>query len=90
VEEIRNSQEAVYEKETERLSYEQKAVGEAFTKIMKEYIEEDKYQQYLVDGAVLRCNQATTDGFDYNGGTVVLENKADEMCNIVLVAYLDL
>ena len=83
-EEIRASQEAVYERETERLSYEDKAVGEAFTKIMKEYIEEDKYQQYLVDGAVLRCNQATTDDFNYNGGTVVLENKADEVCNIVL------
>ena len=83
-EEIRASQEAVYERETERLSYEYEATGEAFTKIMKEYIEEDMYQQYLVDGAVLRCNQATTDDFDYNGGTVVLENKADELCNIVL------
>jgi len=77
-------QEDVYERETKRLSYEEKAVGEAFTKIMKVYIEEDKYQQYLVDGAVLRCNQATTEDFDYNGGTVVLENKADEVCNIVL------
>ena len=53
-EEIRASQEAVYERETERLSYEYEATGEAFTKIMKEYIEEDMYQQYLVDGAVLR------------------------------------
>ena len=60
-EDIRASQEAVYEKETERLSYEQKAVGEAFTKIMKEYVEDNIYQQYLVDGAVLRCNQAMTD-----------------------------
>lgn len=83
-EEIKASQEAAYERETESLSYEYQAVGEAFTKLLKAYIEEDKYQQYLVDGAVLRCNQATTEDFDYNGGTVVLENKADEVCNIVL------
>ncbi len=83
-EEIKASQEAVYERETESLSYDYQAVGEAFTKLLKAYIEEDKYQQYLVDGAVLRCNQATTEDFDYNGGTVVLENKADEVCNIVL------
>ncbi len=83
-EEIKASQEAVYERETESLSYDYQAVGEAFTKLMKAYVEEDKYQQYLVDGAVLRCNQAMTEDFDYNGGTVVLENKADEVCNIVL------
>ncbi len=85
-EDIRASQEAVYEKETERLSYEQKAVGEAFTKIMKEYVEDNIYQQYLVDGAVLRCNQAMTDDVVFTewGEKVVLENKADEVCNIIL------
>ena len=85
-EDIRASQEAVYEKETERLSYEQKAVGEAFTKIMKEYVEDNIYQQYLVDGAVLRCNQAMTDDMVFTewGEKVVLENKADEVCNIIL------
>ena len=85
-EDIRASQEAVYEKETERLSYEQKAVGEAFTKIMKEYVEDNIYQQYLVDGAVLRCNQAMTDDVVFTewGEKVILEHKADEVCNIIL------
>ena len=84
-EEIRAVQEAVYEKETERLSYEEKATGERFEELMRNYIEEDKYHQYLVDGAVLRCTAATTDDFTYaEGETVVLENKDDEACNITL------
>ena len=83
--EIRAVQEAVYEKETERLSYEEKATGEKFEELMRNYIEEDKYHQYLVDGAVLRCTAATTDDFTYaEGETVVLENKDDEVCNITL------
>ncbi len=82
--ELKAWQEEKYETETEKLARENSLAGEEYTRPLKEYIEEDKYQQYLVDGAVLRCNQATTDDFDYNGGTVVLENKADEVCNIVL------
>ena len=83
--EIRAVQEAVYEKETERLSYEEKATGEKFEELMRNYIEEDKYHQYLVDGAVLRCTAATTDDFTYaEGETVVSENKDDEVCNITL------
>ncbi len=83
--EIRAVQEAVYEKETERLSYEEKATGERFEELMRNYIEKDKYHQYLVDGAVLRCTAATTDDFTYaEGETVVLENKDDEVCNITL------
>ena len=83
--EIRAVQEAVYEKETERLSYEEKATGEKFEELMRNYIEEDKYHQYLVDGAVLRCTAATTDDFTYaEGETVVLENKNDEVCYITL------
>ena len=82
--ELKAWQEEKYETETEKLARENSLAGEEYTRLLKEYIEEDKYQQYLVDGAVLRCNQATTDDFDYNGGTVVLENKADEVCNIVL------
>lgn len=84
-EEIRAVQEAVYEKETERLSYEEKATGERFEELMRNYIEEDKYHQYLVDGAVLRCTAATTDDFTYaEGEKVVLENKDDQVCNITL------
>lgn len=52
---------------------------------MRNYINEDKYHQYLVDGAVLKCTAATTDDFTYaEGETVVLENKDDEVCNITL------
>ena len=70
--EIRAVQEAVYEKETERLSYEEKATGEKFEELMRNYIEEDKYHQYLVDGAVLRCTAATTDDFTYAEGETVV------------------
>ena len=41
-EEIKASQEAAYERETENLSYEYQAVGEAFTKLLKAYVEEDE------------------------------------------------
>ena len=53
---------------------------------MKEYVEDNIYQQYLVDGAVLRCNQAMTDDVVFTewGEKVILEHKADEVCNIIL------
>ena len=85
-EEIEYAQGYIYERETERLSCEYKVVGEKFVQLMRDYIEENKYQQYLVDGAVLRCDQAMTDDVVFTewGEKVVLENKADEVCNIIL------
>lgn len=59
---------AFYERETERLSYEEKVTGQRFEELMRGYIEENKYHQYLVDGAILRCTAATADDFTYIEG----------------------
>lgn len=92
-EEIKTVQEAILESETERLSYEYKVENKEFEELIKSYNQEDKYKEYLVDGAILRCNQATTNDFPYGeeAGTsdedqkVVLVNKnEEECCNIVL------
>ena len=83
--EIRAVQKDLSKKEIGRIFNEEKVTDERFEELMKNYIEEDKYHQYLVDGAVLRCTAATTDDFTYaEGEKVVLENKDDEVCNIIL------
>ena len=83
--EIRAVQKDLSKKEIGRIFNEEKVTDERFEELMKNYIEEDKYHQYLVDGAVLRCTAATTDDFTYaEEETVVLENKDDEVCNITL------
>lgn len=83
--EIRAVQEDLSNKEIGRVFNEEKVTDERFEELMRNYIKEDKYHQYLVDGAVLRCTAATTDDFTYaEEETVVLENKDDEVCNITL------
>ncbi|MDE7445117.1 MAG: hypothetical protein K2N15_05345 [Lachnospiraceae bacterium] len=77
------------ENEKKRISAQYEVTGEELDKLYNTYVGEDKLGEYLVDGAVLRCNQATPADFELpNGEKVILEKAAgkggDECCYITL------
>ncbi|MBD5530669.1 MAG: hypothetical protein HDQ98_00490 [Lachnospiraceae bacterium] len=60
--------------------------------LMKAYDEEDRYNEYLVHGAVLTCDQATLEDFELpDGEKVVLEENPDisneERCQSILEVW---
>lgn len=71
--------ESAWMAERERIAAETGERGAALDAIMNQYLKEDKYQQYLVDGAILRCENATLDDFELpTGEKVVLEGVTDQ------------
>lgn len=71
--------ESAWMAERQRIATETGERGATLDAIMNQYLEEDKYQQYLVDGAILRCENATLDDFELpNGEKVILEEVADQ------------
>ena len=66
--------ESAWMAERVRIAAETGERGAALDAIMNQYMQEDTHQQYLVDGAILRCENATLDDFELpNGEKVVLE-----------------
>lgn len=68
VQEAERKQEEAKEKEKERIAEQYDAEGKALDKIFADYAKEDKFGEYLVDGAILRCNQATLEDFPMPDG----------------------
>lgn len=84
--EIERKQEEAKEKEKERIADQYGVEGKELESFLADYAEKDKFGEYLVDGAILRCNQATTKDFDLpNGEKVILKKKGseDECCRMV-------
>jgi len=76
---IRMSQEASFETEADRISWEYKAVGEEFDELLNEYNRKNKFQEYLVSGAHLKCTQTTLENFPLsNGEEIILDTSGDE------------
>ncbi len=74
-EDIKMSQDAIFEFQTEALSSQANSSKE-FEEICNMYNTQDKFQEYLVDGAILQCTMATMDDFELsNGEKVVLEDS---------------
>lgn len=61
-------QEEAEESEKKRISRQYGVTGKELDELYKTYMGEDKFGEYLVDGAVLRCNQATANNFELPNG----------------------
>lgn len=59
------------EKERERIEEENAESGIGIDKLMQDYAKEDRYHEYLVDGASLKCTRSTTDVFRMSDGTEI-------------------
>ena len=73
----------------EQISELYNVTGEELDSLYAEYGIDDRFGEFLIDGAVLRCNQATPNDFEIpNVGTVVLEKVAgkdsEECCQMIL------
>lgn len=87
VEEIKKKQEEVKEREKERISGQYGVTGTELDELFKAYAEEDKFGEYLVDGAILKCNQATKEGFSMPDGKEIIlaeQGNEEECCHIIL------
>lgn len=87
VKEVKKEQEKAAANEKERILKKYEFTGEKIDTLLAEYAKEDKLKEYLVDGAILKCNQATTDNFTLpNGEEVILEKQGSdvECCQTVL------
>lgn len=59
-EEVRKKQEEAKESERKRISKQYGVTGKELDALFADYAKEDKFGEYLVDGAVLRCNQGAS------------------------------
>ena len=74
--EAQKYQETAKESEAKRILGEEQVSDAEIEKVFQEYAEEDKWRQYLVNGAVLTCNQATWEPFKVPGQeNIVLEQN---------------
>ena len=69
-------QEKLMENERDRLAERYDLEGDELDRLMEEYAKEDKLCEYLVDGAILRCTEATLEDFK-------LSEKEDDDNNTV-------
>ncbi len=90
--EIVDTQNAVFEYETEALSHEmEEQTKEQFEELCRNYNTTDKYKEYLVDGAVLQCTKATMEDFKLPGGKkIILERSEydDENARVQMVLHV--
>ena len=90
--EIEDTQNAVFEYETEALSHEmEEQTKEKFEELCRIYNTKDKYKEYLVDGAVLQCTKATMEDFELPGGKkIVLERSEydDENARVQMTLHV--
>lgn len=58
---------------------------------MKDYAKDDRYNEYLVDGAVLKCTQATCDDFDVSDEPTERKNGKGywRMTSVANTVYAD-
>ena len=85
--EVEKAQEEAKEREKQRIAYQYDVEGAVLDRWFADYAKDDRFGEYIVDGAILRCNQATTEDFDLpNGEKVILEKKGsdEECCQMVL------
>lgn len=76
---IQRQQDAQLESERLRIS-EEKGEEDIFTdQLLLDYAKEDKYKEYLVDGAVLRCTMATLNDFLVPDGRIIKLNLNTEV-----------
>lgn len=73
---IEEWQKELMEKERERIEQKNAEEGIEIDGLMQDYAKENKYQEYLVDGAVLRCTQATHNDFRVSD-EIVIKLKLD-------------
>ena len=91
-------QKNLLQSEKERIGNENQLDGSKLDELMEQYNEEDKFSEYLVDGAILTCNQATTEDFILPSGEIIAleadiveetkkeetKDKNAELCQTVL------
>lgn len=66
-------------KEKERIAKQYKVTGKELDLLYADYAKDDRFGEYLVDGAVLKCNRATIENFELpNDEKVVLEGISGE------------
>lgn len=82
VKEVKKEQEKAAANEKKRLLEQFGIAKKDLDKLFADYAEKDLFDEYLVDGAILKCNQATTENFTLpNGEEVILtKQESDEEC----------
>lgn len=79
---VLSMQKDLLQSEKERIGKESQLDGSKLDELMEQYNVEDKFGEYLVDGAILTCNQATAEAFELpNGEKIVLEADIAEKMN---------
>lgn len=68
---IEEWQKQLMENERETLSQLYDVEGDELDRMMEGYADEDKFGEYLVDGAILRCTMATLDDFPVSDGNII-------------------
>lgn len=79
--EIKDKQNDLLEAEKERIGNENAEDGVGIDQLMADYAKTDKYKEYLVDGAVLKCTQATCNAFKVSDDKtihLVIDSDEDE------------
>lgn len=69
--EVQRTQDALLEAEKERIAEENSEEDISIDELMEDYAEEDKYKEYLVEGATLGCSMATLDDFQVSDGRII-------------------
>lgn len=69
--EVRNYQEDVKESETKRILRKDKVSEEEIEGIMNDYATNEEYKQYLMNGAILQCDQASLEPFPLPDGAEI-------------------
>ncbi|MBD5393450.1 MAG: glycoside hydrolase family protein [Lachnospiraceae bacterium] len=75
VQEVKEQQEHIMEEETKRILEKENVTSTEIGKVTADYGMEDKYGEYLLNGAILHCNQASLEDFEIPGDKIVLDRK---------------
>ncbi len=88
---IEDTQNSIFESMTEGIINEiDNATSEDFIELCRSYNVEDRYSEYLVNGATLRCTMATLDDFPLsNGSKVILEGVEEKDKNVTEYKFED-
>ncbi len=95
VQEVERKQEEAKESETKRILRKDEVSEEEIESIMNDYATNEEYKQYLMNGAILQCDQASLEPFPLPGGSeieLVLDENEDgeRRKNIELIVTDDL
>lgn len=69
--EVKQYQEDVKESETKRILGKKEVSEEDISSVFKTYTQDETLKQYLINNAVLKCNQASLDTFHMSDGTEI-------------------